>query len=191
MVWKAITGYNNYSLAGLLVVGPLFQQSGFSLPLDRDQVRLHNTPLCLERERERGREKEKNCKHVSPSTHKSKYVCVQACMFWSYIAHVCEHVACMCVMTIGPTTASTSTTLDCEASLESPQSPSLHHLRQLFLLPQHKQPFWDPWLQFPSSRLQLNGVVGNLREVRAPGVTHITVSLKQYSGKQTCRPMQA
>lgn len=60
LVWKAIAGYNNYSLlAGMLVVGPLFQQSGFSLPLDRDQVRLHNTPLCLERERERGREKRK------------------------------------------------------------------------------------------------------------------------------------
>lgn len=54
-----MAGYNNYSLAGLLVVGPLFQQSGFSLPLDRDQVRLHNTPLCLESEGERGREKEK------------------------------------------------------------------------------------------------------------------------------------
>lgn len=68
LVWKAITGYNNYSLASLLVVGPLFQQSGFSLPLDRDQVRLHNTPLCLEGERERGRKKnysvESLCAHI-------------------------------------------------------------------------------------------------------------------------------
>lgn len=34
-------------LAGLLVVSPLFQQSGFAWPLDRDQVRLHNTLLCF------------------------------------------------------------------------------------------------------------------------------------------------
>lgn len=62
LVWKATAGYNNYSLASLLVVAPLFQQSGFSLPLDRDQVRLHNTLLCLERVSEKERE---NCRHLS------------------------------------------------------------------------------------------------------------------------------
>lgn len=51
---------------GLLVVGPLFQQSGFSLPLDRDQVRLHNTPLCLESEEAKERA---SCRHVSLYVH--------------------------------------------------------------------------------------------------------------------------
>ncbi|KAK1881355.1 putative lipoprotein LprP [Dissostichus eleginoides] len=38
LVWKAAAGYNNCSMAGPLVVSPLFQKSGFSLPLDRDQL---------------------------------------------------------------------------------------------------------------------------------------------------------
>lgn len=82
LVWKAIAGYNNYSLAGLLVVGPLFQQSGFSLPLDLDQVRLHNTPLCLKRERERKGETEKEQTTVqsfSVNTYVLISMCVRAC----------------------------------------------------------------------------------------------------------------
>lgn len=66
LVWKATAGYNNYSLASLLLVAPLFQQSGFFLPLDRDQVRLHNTLLCLKRVSEKERE---NCRHLSFFLH--------------------------------------------------------------------------------------------------------------------------
>lgn len=86
LVWKAIAGYNNYSLAGLLVVGPLFQQSGFSLPLDRDQVRLHNTPLCLQSERERG-ERERDtaklhtCESLCAHIHINRYACTSMYVF--------------------------------------------------------------------------------------------------------------
>lgn len=107
LVWKAIAGYNNYSLAGLLVVGPLFQQSGFSLPLDRDQVRLHNTPLFAECERKRERERE-NCRHVSLRAHicinryvyTSMYVWV--CFHCGNTAHVCEHVHVFELWLLGP-----------------------------------------------------------------------------------------
>lgn len=107
-------------------------------------------------------------------------------------ARVCEyvHTECVCIMTCDDHTLSLSSILDCKASLLFPKPPTLHHHRYSFLLPQHKQTFWDPWQQFPSPRQCLNGVVGNLREVSVPQVTHITVSLKQYSGKQSCRPMQ-
>lgn len=71
--------------------------------------------------------------------------------------------------------------------------PNLHRYiitASVFLLPQHNQQFWDPWQHFPSPRRRLNGVGGNRQEVNAPEVTHITVSVKQYSEKQTCQCTQ-
>ncbi|TNN37741.1 hypothetical protein EYF80_052090 [Liparis tanakae] len=44
---EAMAGCNNYRLASLLVVSPLFQQSGFSLPLDMDQSRLNGVVVNL------------------------------------------------------------------------------------------------------------------------------------------------
>lgn len=74
-------------------------------------------------------------------------------MFWLWqsCTSVCQHVH-VCIMTDEPTTPSFSAILDCKASLLSPQPPSLHHHHYSFLLPQHKQPFWDPRQQFPSPR---------------------------------------
>lgn len=63
LAWKDIAGYNNYSLAGLLVVGPLFQQSGFSLVLDADQFRLYNKN-CVWRQREKEGERKKKTEGV-------------------------------------------------------------------------------------------------------------------------------
>lgn len=184
MVWKAVAGYNNYSLAALLVVGSLFQQSGFSLPLDRDQVRLHNTPLCSHSEREGERKRKlQTCQAIC--THMFQYV--QACML-EYVLVVGKwHMrvcACVCFMT-----AVLNHTLFSHACwIARPPSylPNLHRYiitASAFLLPQHNQQFWDPWQHFPSPRRHSNGVCRNSQEL-SKVVTDITVSVKQYSEKQ-------
>lgn len=63
-VWKAAAGYNNYGLAGRRAAGPLcFSNLGSLCSLDRDQVGLHNTPLCSEEEGEKEGERE-NCRRA-------------------------------------------------------------------------------------------------------------------------------
>lgn len=56
----------------LLVASPLFQQSGFCLPLDWDQVKLHNTLLCLG---EGHWSTSKDCLHAV--CQKNPYICVR------------------------------------------------------------------------------------------------------------------
>lgn len=86
----ATAAFNNYCPVSLLAVGPLFQQSGFSLPLDRDQVRQHNTPLCLEMERKRKEERTASIGAFvcTPICNKTRMYVLVVQMLHVYV-HVC------------------------------------------------------------------------------------------------------
>lgn len=143
------THCNNCILAGLLVVGPLFQQSGFSLHLDRDQVRLHNTPLCLQSKREKQREK-------TAGVCIKKHVCLNMFWLWEYCTCVCVW-ACACV-SYTPTTCSL---LIFHTGWRSPfyLSPHCYIIRAVFLfffvLTQHQQRLGYPWKQLTTSKRSL------------------------------------
>lgn len=142
--------------------------------------------------RQRARERE-NCKHVSLFEHTCfnmcKHVCLSMFRLWENGTCVC---VCACVFydCCAQPHPFLSCMLDCKASLLSPQPPSLHHHRLSFFATSAQPTILGPLAALSHPRRRLNGVGGNCQEVNAPEVTHITVSVKQYSEKQTCQCTQ-